>query len=266
MYFLAIVQKSCWAPLSSAVGLACLMVETRPTLLEDHPCALRLVQEDPGLRWIFGKPDHLTVSIAQENDVVFPPTHDVDHDPLHETSCERQTHTVLRCPNAVPSSPPTSIILLSSRGGERALNEPRRGCLHLLISQMFWLWQELLFLGHAHRLTMTTHEAIECELFSLSQTPRSKIQRNTHSERSCEKAGVWSNLSIPLFGMQTPHGTKNPMCVTIYSPHVLPHTAQFKSFRVMSTSPSRQQPSIAPSQCCQQSDSTQDLRPRLLCP
>ena len=31
------------------------MVETRRILLEDHRYALRLVQSDPGLRWIFGK-------------------------------------------------------------------------------------------------------------------------------------------------------------------------------------------------------------------
>ena len=41
-------------------GLHChpslsLMVETRPILLEDHLCGLRLVQGDPVLRWIFWK-------------------------------------------------------------------------------------------------------------------------------------------------------------------------------------------------------------------
>ena len=35
----------------------CLMVETRPTLLEDHDYAPLPVQDNPGLRWIFGKPD-----------------------------------------------------------------------------------------------------------------------------------------------------------------------------------------------------------------
>ena len=39
-----------------------LMVETRPTLLEDHRCAPRLVQDHPELKWIFEKPD------------LFPPT------------------------------------------------------------------------------------------------------------------------------------------------------------------------------------------------
>ena len=37
--------------------LACLMVETRPTLLQEHRCALRLVQVSPELMWIFGKTD-----------------------------------------------------------------------------------------------------------------------------------------------------------------------------------------------------------------
>ena len=38
---------------------ACLMVETRPTLLEEHRCALRLVQGCPELRWILGKPSSM---------------------------------------------------------------------------------------------------------------------------------------------------------------------------------------------------------------
>ena len=37
--------------------LTCLMVETRPTLLEDHRYVLRLVQGNPRLWWISGKPD-----------------------------------------------------------------------------------------------------------------------------------------------------------------------------------------------------------------
>ena len=36
--------------------LACLTVETRPTLRKERRCALRLVQGNPGLRWIFGTP------------------------------------------------------------------------------------------------------------------------------------------------------------------------------------------------------------------
>ena len=35
----------------------CLTVETRPIFLEERRCALRLVQDDPELRWIFEKPD-----------------------------------------------------------------------------------------------------------------------------------------------------------------------------------------------------------------
>ena len=33
------------------------IVEIRPTLLEEHHCALRLVHDDPELRWMFGIPD-----------------------------------------------------------------------------------------------------------------------------------------------------------------------------------------------------------------
>ena len=44
------------------VGLQChppdgLMVETRPTLPEEHRCAPHLARDDPDLRWIFGRPD-----------------------------------------------------------------------------------------------------------------------------------------------------------------------------------------------------------------
>ena len=48
----------------------CLMVETRPTVLEDHLCVLLLVQGDLILRWIVGKldlPDNLTVASALGN-------------------------------------------------------------------------------------------------------------------------------------------------------------------------------------------------------
>ena len=41
----------------SVIRLMGLMVETRPTLLEEHRCASHLVQDDPDLRWIIGKPD-----------------------------------------------------------------------------------------------------------------------------------------------------------------------------------------------------------------
>ena len=165
------------------------------------------------------------MSIAQENDVVSPPTHDVDHDPLHETSCERQTHTVLRCPNAVPSSPPTSIILLSSRGGERALNEPRRGCLHLLISQMFWLWQELLFLGHAPRLTMTTREAIECELFTVSNTTFKNSAKHPFRAELRESGSLVKFINTSLRNADATWNQEPNVCYNIQSSCAPTHSA-----------------------------------------
>ena len=40
-------------------SVMCVTVETRPILLEDHLCALRLSRVDPVFRWIFGKPNLL---------------------------------------------------------------------------------------------------------------------------------------------------------------------------------------------------------------